>query len=250
MSGKVFLSAAVLLASVLPLAAQTTSLQGVVNGAQGAVVPGAIVSITNSSATRKELTNGKGDYEFLQILPGPYRVEVQMAGFASKVTNLVLQVNEPATLNLQLEVGKSTDVLTVTAETTQINTQDATVGNPFNETQIQTLPLQTRNVVALLSIQPGVSSGGQVLGSRPDQNNVLLDGADVNDNRGANGFNAVLPIPLDSVQEFRTTIAGRARIRATRRAVRSRSLPKAAPISFTVRPANTTATRISKPKTG
>jgi hypothetical protein len=210
MTGKVFLSAALLLASVLPLAAQTTSLQGFVNDAQGAVVPGAIVSITNTdtSASRKELTNGKGDYEFLQILPGPYRIEVQMPGFASKVTNLVLQVNEPATLNLQLEVGKSSDVVTVTAETTQLNTQDATVGNPFNETQIQTLPLQTRNVVALLSIQPGVSSGGQVLGSRPDQNNVLLDGADVNDNRGANGFNAVLPIPLDSVQEFRTTIAG------------------------------------------
>ena len=70
------------------------------------------------------------------------------------------------------------------------------------------IPLQTRNVVALLSIQPGVSSTGQVLGARPDQNNVLLDGADVNDSQGADGFNAVLPIPLDSVQEFRTTIAG------------------------------------------
>ncbi len=71
--------------------------------------------------------------------------------------------------------------------------------------------MQTRNVVALLSIQPGVSSTGQVLGARPDQNNVTLDGVDVNDNRGTtanNGFNAVLPIPLDSVQEFRTTIAG------------------------------------------
>ena len=49
------------------------------------------------------------------------------------------------------------------------------------------------------------------MGARPDQNNVTLDGVDVNDNRGTtanNGFNAVLPIPLDSVQEFRTTIAG------------------------------------------
>ncbi len=64
---------------------------------------------------------------------------------------------------------------------------------------------------ALLGIQPGVSSTGQVLGARPDQNNVTLDGVDVNDNQGStanNGFNAVLPIPLDSVQEFRTTIAG------------------------------------------
>ena len=201
---------AALLGSALPLSAQTSSLEGVVTDSQGAVVPDAVVTITNTdtSAARKEASNGKGAYEFLQVLPGPYHVEVQKPGFKSRVSRLALQVNVPETLNFQLEVGQVTDVVTITAEATQINTQDATVGNPFTETQIQALPLQTRNVVALLSIQPGVSSGGQVLGSRPDQNNVLLDGADVNDNRGANGFNAVLPIPLDSVQEFRTTIAG------------------------------------------
>jgi hypothetical protein len=122
-----------------------------------------------------------------------------------------LQADVPATLNLTLEVGQVTETVNVTAEATQINTENATVGNPFTEVQVQQLPLQTRNVVALLSIQPGVSSTGQVLGARADQNNVTLDGVDVNDNRGStanNGFNAVLPIPLDSVQEFRTTIAG------------------------------------------
>src|SRR5246500_230672 len=110
---------------------------------------------------------------------------------------------------------------------------DASVGNPFGEMQVRQLPLQTRNVVELLSLQPGVSPNGEVLGARRDQNNITLDGADVNNNQnsglvaqatatgtggyqgsnanGANtnaGFNAVLPIPLDSVQEFRVTVAG------------------------------------------
>ncbi len=62
--------------------------------------------------------------------------------------------------------------------------------------------------MALLGVQPGVASTGEVAGARRDQNNVQLDGVDVNDNAGANGFNAVVPIPLDSVQEFRTTVAG------------------------------------------
>ena len=53
-----------------------------------------------------------------------------------------------------------------------------------------------------------MSSTGQVLGARADQNNVTLDGANVNDTQGKDGFNSVLQIPLDSVQEFRTTIAG------------------------------------------
>ena len=94
------------------------------------------------------------------------------------------------------------------AEALAINTQNASVGNPFTENQIKGLPLQTRNVVALLSLQPGVAPDGQVLGAKPDQNNVTLDGVDVNDNEGNSGFNAVLPVPLDSVQEFRTTVAG------------------------------------------
>ncbi|MBC7926906.1 MAG: hypothetical protein H7039_14735, partial [Bryobacteraceae bacterium] len=93
-------------------------------------------------------------------------------------------------------------------------------------------PLLTRNVVELLSLQPGVTPTGEVLGARRDQNNVTLDGVDVNDNQtsgletsagnaptpGYNiatnnvsrpgGFNAALPVPLDSVQEFRVTVGG------------------------------------------
>ena len=124
----------------------------------------------------------------------------------------MLQVDVPETLNLELRRrpdhghrqrhrGGDDD---------QYGERDG--GKPVHRaTQVRQLPLQTRNVVALLSIEPGVTSTGQVLGARPDQNNVTLDGVDVNDNRGStanNGFNAVLPIPLDSVQEFRTTIAG------------------------------------------
>ncbi len=208
-SSSLFLS----LTAILPLAAQTSSLQGVVTDAQGAVIPAAIVTIinTDTSASRKELSDETGAYKFLQIAPGTYKLEVQKPGFSTKATNVTLQVDVPETLNLEMQVGQTTDVVNVTAEAAVINTQDATVGNAFTETQVRELPLQTRNVVALLSIEPGVSATGQVLGARPDQNNVILDGADVNDNRGTtnnNGFNAVLPIPLDSVQEFRTTIAG------------------------------------------
>src|SRR5580658_2935588 len=206
-----FLIALVVVA--LPSSAQTSSLQGVVTDPQGGTIPGAVVTLTNTdtSAMRKEVSGDTGIYRILQVLPGPYKIEVQKPGFKTYTTTVQLQVDVPATVNLTLDVGQVTETVNVTAEATQINTENATVGNPFTEVQVQQLPLQTRNVVALLSIQPGVSSTGQVLGARADQNNVTLDGLDVNDNRGStanNGFNAVLPIPLDSVQEFRTTIAG------------------------------------------
>ncbi len=133
-----------------------------------------------------------------------------------------------------MEIGTTGQTVNVTAETSLVSTSDASVGNAFTEHSIKQLPLDTRNVVQLLSLQPGVTSSGEVLGSRRDQNNIILDGVDVNDNENSGsgrhcqlgifarfqrqfdavsnvrfeGFNSVLPIPLDSVQEFRVTVAG------------------------------------------
>src|ERR1700674_5984331 len=79
----------------------------------------------------------------------------------------------------------SGEVVNVASEASQVNTTDASVGNPFSETQVRQLPLQTRNVVELLSLQPGVTTDGEVLGAHRDQNNITLDGVDVNDNQNA-----------------------------------------------------------------
>jgi hypothetical protein len=200
---------AVLLAA-LPLAAQTSSVQGTVSDAQGAAIPEAAVTAKNldTSAERKTLTSAQGEYSMLQMPPGNYAISFEKPGFRVSKSSIVLQVDTPAKLNMKLEVGQVSETVNVTATAVTVNTENASVGNPFTETQVKDIPLQTRNVVSLLSIQPGVTADGNVIGSRRDQNNVLLDGVDVNDNFGANGFNSVIPIPLDSVQEFRTTIAG------------------------------------------
>ena len=202
--------AVALLLSVLPLAAQNSSLNGLITDSAGATVGGAVVKAQNqdTSATRAALSSDLGAYEMTQMAPGRYKITVEKPGFRLHATEVVLQTATPATLNVRMEVGAVTETVNVTAEAAVVNTENASVGNPFTEKQVKEIPLQTRNIVALLGVQPGVASTGQVLGARPDQNNVLLDGVDVNDNAGANGFNAVIPIPLDSVQEFRTTVAG------------------------------------------
>jgi hypothetical protein len=202
--------AAALLLSVLPLVAQNSSLHGVVTDAHGATVPGAVIKALNddTALSRATLSSDLGSYELVQIPPGKYKITIEKPGFRTHSTDVVLQTNTPETLNVQLEVGAVTETINVSAEASVVNTENAATGNPFTETQIKDIPLQTRNIVSLLGVQAGVASSGQVAGARPDQNNVLLDGVDVNDNKGANGFTAVIPIPLDSVQEFRTTVAG------------------------------------------
>ena len=225
----------VVFTAVSQLQAQSTSaLHGTTTDPQGAVIPGAVVVLNSTSTglSRQITTDDTGAYQFLQVPPGEYTVGATKQGFARTTReHVVLQVNVAATLDVQLELGTPGTVVNVTAEALQVNMTDASVGNAFTEHQVRQLPLDTRNVVELLSLQPGVTAMGEVVGARRDQNNILLDGVDVNDNQnsgiggpqtdgqGSNGnlspsnspisgFNSVLPIPLDSVQEFRVTVAG------------------------------------------
>jgi len=214
----------------------TTSLRGNVSDSQGLALPTAALTLTNieNGTVRKVVSDAVGAFAFLQVPPGTYRITAEKPGFVTATRDHVeLLVNTPATLDLQLGVGSTTETVNVVAEASTVNTVDASVGNPLSERQVRQLPLQTRNVVELLSLQPGVTSDGEVMGARRDQNNITLDGSDVNNNQnsglvaqntttgtggfqGSNangattnaGFNAVLPIPLDSVQEFRVTVAG------------------------------------------
>ncbi len=211
----------------------TTSLRGTVTDAGNAAVVDAAVTLSSAGTgfTRKTLTNSAGEYQFSQVPPGPYSVAVEKTGFVKYNNNAVkLEVSTPATLDCHLEIGSVTTTVDVQESATAINTVDGSVGNAFQEKQVKDLPLQTRNVVELLSIQPGVTQTGEVLGARRDQNNITLDGVDVNNNQTSGisvaqtngsasvgaagslgntpGFNAAIPVPLDSVEEFRVTVAG------------------------------------------
>jgi hypothetical protein len=212
----------------------TSSLRGKVTDAQSVSVPGVAVQLVNEQTafSRAVVSDETGTYQFAQVPPGAYNVTAELDGFATATARVTLQVNTPATLDVRLELAGLTEAVTVEATIALVNTVDATIGNAFGEQQVRQLPLMTRNVVELLSLQPGVTPTGEVIGARRDQNNVTLDGVDVNDNQTAglenpsgsapipgynfnssgtfreSGFNAALPVPLDSVQEFRVTVGG------------------------------------------
>jgi len=195
----------------------TTSLSGTVNDTTGAVIPGAEITLTNqaTSATRTATSNEIGAYSFPQVPPGTYKVEFKREGFATVVRdNVVLPVGTPQVLSVSLAVGEMAQTLTVEGGAVPVNTIDASEGAPFTELQVKQLPLEARNPSQLLSLQAGVIWAGEnlndqrqgsVFGSRPNQGNITLDGADVNDQVAQTAMQSVLPIPLDSVQEFRVT---------------------------------------------
>jgi hypothetical protein len=198
----------------------TTSLRGAVTDRTGAAITNAKVTLDNmgQGLKRETSTDRGGEFEFLALPPGTYSLTVELAGFRRfEQKNLQLQVNLPATQNVTLEVGATAETVEVSAQAITLNTTDASLGNAFNENQVKELPLEGRNVPDLLSLQPGVAfpnnrdddptfdtRKGAVNGARSDQSNVTVDGVQVND-EGGHAFTSVLPVTLDSVQEFRVT---------------------------------------------
>lgn len=200
----------------VPAQTGTSSVRGSVLDQEGKAVAGATVTLKNieTNAVRTTTSKENGGYTFDLIQPGTYRLEVEASGFKKGVIDDVRAlVDKPTTIDAQLTVGAISESVSVSAGSTDVllNKQDATIGNNFQNAQITQLPLESRNVVALLSLQPGVTPTGYVTGSRSDQANVTLDGIDVNeqqtglDNLTDEAFSSVLRVTPDSVQEFRVT---------------------------------------------
>ena len=197
----------------------TTSVRGDVTDPTGALVQGVEVTITESSigVTQTHTTNDKGEYNFQQIPPGSYLIKIHAPGFNEQTLRAILLVNQPATVNIALTVGSNTTTVEVMSDATALNATDATIGTPFNQTQIQSLPFQGNNVFSLLSLQAGVlslgdqsastmdsdSRAGAVNGARSDQSNLTLDGIDNNTQTLGYAFTGVLRPTRDSVDEFR-----------------------------------------------
>lgn len=205
----------------------TTSLRGTITDPKGALVQGAVVTLNNPSTgfSRSTKSGNDGVYQFLEVPPASYTLTVTVPGFATlKQDKVTLQVSQPATLDVAMQVKGTTEVVEVSGEAPMVNTTDASQGNTFNAIQLANLPSEGRDPVAILSLQPGVtylggntnqdntkpnqtedSRGGAVAGARSDQTNVTVDGLDNNDQLQGYAFQGALRVPLDSIQEFRVT---------------------------------------------
>ena len=214
----------------LPVWAQNVgSMRGTVVDKTGAAVLDATVTVTDlaTNSSRNTKTNNAGEFSVAQLNPGDYRVEIAKDGFKKYIeAKVTILVATPTSLDIQLELGTITQqVIIESAAAPALNTEDATVGNPFAEDEVKSLPFLARNVVNLLTLQPGVVTtgtsdtdklamgststldrrDGAVDGVRGNQTNITVDGVDANDWQNQAAFTSALPITLDSVQEFRVT---------------------------------------------
>ncbi|HET9527052.1 MAG TPA: TonB-dependent receptor [Pyrinomonadaceae bacterium] len=186
----------VLTASVLGQQAAKATLTGTVTDPNGAVVPGASVTATQTATgvRRETVSNDEGLYVLTDLAPGEYEVRVEAKGFVIRlVTNLSLQVGQTVTLNSPLEVRGTTEKTEQFASPPLIDTRDSLVQGVVESREVESLPLNGRNFLELALLVPGnapapnfdptktntvvISSAGQ-LGRG---GNVTVDGADNND---------------------------------------------------------------------
>jgi hypothetical protein len=212
-----------LFASVTGLAwaqAGTAALAGTVRDTQGAVLPGATVTVTHAAtgAVRTTATNESGTYNMSALPPGIYAIQIELSGFRGfRHEKFELRVDTTSRHDATLEIGAVAETITITGESAIINTTDASVGHTISQQTIERLPVEARNVVHLLSLQPGATfipttnantvdpRYGSVAGARADQQNVTLDGVDVNDPQLQAAYTSAVRVTQEALQEFRVS---------------------------------------------
>ena len=159
-----------------PLAAQSTfgSITGTVTDATGAAVPVVQVTLTNAGtgATQTVTTGADGLFAFVNLNPGEYRIDAEKASFKHlKREHINIEVQQSARIDVSMQVGAVNQTVEVTGETPLLQTTTTSLGQVIDETQVDQLPLNGRNVFNLVSLAPSViaqgGSGGSPVGQNP-----------------------------------------------------------------------------------
>ncbi|MFZ3340674.1 MAG: TonB-dependent receptor [Terriglobales bacterium] len=199
-------------------------LSGLVTDPTGAVVAGAPVKLTNSATgeVRTTTTSPAGTYRFpaLQVV-GTYTLEVNPKGFKSeKVQNIVITVGTIVTRDVQLELGATTEQVTVEAGSQLVQTEDSSLSQNVDRQVWTSMPLETRSQNTFIELLPGAEPaanamlgtdrGAAVNGTRSGSGNFLVEGFDNNDqglggggSLGGGPGGANTTISPDAIEEYR-----------------------------------------------
>src|SRR5437773_10573028 len=208
----------------------TSAIEGTVFDPTGLVTPGATVTLANqdTGVSQSATTSGAGYYRFPALPTGRYTIKVELQGFrTSTQENIRLATAEIATVNVKLEVGNTSENVTVSGSAPLVETAEGRVSGLITENQIKDLPLVGRNFFNLVVLTPGVSGraagGAQAYsqsnadifineysvsmnanGARTESNNFMVDSSTISSSQRSGVVN-ITPNP-EAVQEVRVSV--------------------------------------------
>ena len=209
----VLLSLVVVAAPALSSAQDATGrIYGTVYDPQGAVIPGAQITVTNTATqdSRVSSTDKEGLFQVLALPIGNYKVTAEHAGFRTVVSaEQKLLINQALRIDFKMQVGAANQTVEVGAEAAPVETVNATLGQSITGRTLTNMPLNGRDVLDLALLQPGVTESNDdntgagnysIAGGRTDSVTFLLDGG--NNNDLLDNSNVLDPNP-DAIAEFR-----------------------------------------------
>jgi hypothetical protein len=143
----------------------TASIQGVVQDPSGAGVGKATITLTNvaTSVSVVATSDGDGNYRFVSIAPGAYKLTAEAAGFAKSELNVTLLTSQNLNLPIALKVGSVSESIVVSTEAPVVDTADSRIQTTFENHAVAQLPIIGRNLVTLVTLAPGVSGLGTTI---------------------------------------------------------------------------------------
>jgi len=194
----------------VPVRAQVAAgeMTGLVKNQAGAAVPGATVTVTDVNTNRQRVvtSSAEGVYAVPSLVPGDYRVDVELTGFrAVRRAGIHLATGEKVRIDFDLAVGNVSEQVTVTADAPMLRAVTASLGNVVEHEQVVQLPLNGRAFIMLAALAPGVALPPntqlpRINGGRPRTNEYLFDGISVL--QPEPGQVAFFPV-IDAIQEFK-----------------------------------------------
>ena len=140
------------------------SIIGTVTDASGAAVPQPNVVSTNLGTAERRVaqTDVGGNYQFVNLVPGQYKVEVAKPGMRRFVREpITVEVQSAVRIDIPMQVGELTQTIEVTAQAPLLQTENASLGTVVESREVLEMPLNGRNVYTLVALVPGVVPGGQ-----------------------------------------------------------------------------------------
>jgi hypothetical protein len=149
------------------------SIVGTVTDSSGAAVAGATVAVTNDATNERHnaTTDASGGYQFLSLLPGNYKLDVEGTGFKHYLRDpIIVQVDQSPRANVTMEVGAVNQQVVVSSQAPIMQTETASLGQVVAGKAVTNIPLNGRNVLALVALVPGVVPQGSSSGNLTGQN--------------------------------------------------------------------------------
>lgn len=205
-------------------ATSTGTVVGVITDQQGAVIPGATITVTDvaTNIVRTTVSNSDGQYVLVNVNPSSYSITATMSGFSvAKIVSQPVSVGTQTTANFKLSIGGAETTIEVQSTGADLQTLNATIGSTVTPVAIDALPSLGHDISTFATLQPGVTPGGSVAGTVSDQATFQLDGGNNSSDMDGSmqvytgafggdptgivgaGASGVMPMPADSVEEFK-----------------------------------------------